>query len=140
MKNQHPKSDDNIQTTEQTMRHFIEFIPIIGKPQTKRIRNNKKQNTKLIESIQSTTDSNEVEKWNDMDWTDTQNVKTTEETITTDNNIIENVIDVDIKEDEVESTETPDSTIKPVFDFDLDDKTTEEPDSTIKHSLERTCQ
>jgi hypothetical protein len=55
-----------------------------------------------------------------MDWNEKKNVKTTEETITTENNIIENVIHVGLKEDDVETTETP--------------------DSTIKHSAERTCQ
>ena len=133
-KNQNPKSEDNIQTTEQNMRHFIEYIPIRGKPKTKKISNIKNQNTKLIESIQSTTDSNEVDKWNDMNWIYTQNVKTTKEPISTDNNIKENGIDVDLEEEEVETTEKPDSTIQPGIDEES------EPDSSIKHSSERTCQ
>ena len=113
------------------MRHLIEFIPITGKPKKKKISDIKKQKAKSIESIQSTTDSNEVEKWNDMDWIEGKNVKTTEETISTDNNIIESVIDVDLEED---------FTIQPRIDEDLDIKTTEEPDSSIKDSSERTCQ
>ena len=117
-KNQNPKSEDMIQTTEQNMKHFIEFIPISGKQQTKKISNIKKHNTKFMESIQSTTDSNEVDKWNDMSWIEIKNVKTAEETKSTDSNIVENVIGVDLEEVE----------------------TTEKPDSSIKHSSERTCQ
>jgi hypothetical protein len=130
-KNQNSQIEDIKQTTEQNMRHLIEFIPISGKPKKKKISDIKKQKAKSTESIQSTTDSNEVQKWNDIEWIDGKNVKTTDETNSTDNNIIENVIDVNLEED---------FTIQPRIDEDLDIKTTGEPDSLIKHSSERTCQ